>query len=48
MFGWLIYWLEEKRKLRRQMQELNRSRWERRNRPAFHRKTTRWVMVRTL
>ena len=47
MLNWLLYWYEEKRKLRRQMQFLAQSRWERRNLPAFRRRSNRWPMVKT-
>ena len=48
MIGWLMYWHDEKRKLRKQMQGLMESRWQRRNHPAFRHRRTRWSMVRTL
>lgn len=48
MLGFIKYWLDQKRMLRRQMQQLQYSRWERRNIPAFSRRRTRWSMVKTL
>ncbi len=48
MFGWLRYWHDQKKMLRRQMQHLQISRWERRNLPVFSRRRTRWSMVKTL
>ncbi len=47
MISWLLYWHEQKKTLRRQMQHLQYSRWQRRNAPAFARKS-RWSMVKTL
>ncbi len=48
MLSWLIYWYDQKKMLRRQMQQLQYSRWARRNHPAFRRRATRWSMVKTL
>ncbi len=48
MLSWLKYWLDQKKMLRRQMQYLQYSRWERRNQPAFVHRKTRWSMVKTL
>jgi hypothetical protein len=48
MFSWMKYWHDQRKLLRRQMQQLQLSRWERRNHPAFVRRKTRWSMVRTL
>lgn len=48
MLSWIKYWFEQKKALRKQMQQLAYSRWERRNHPAFQSRRTRWSMVKTL
>ncbi len=48
MLSFIKYWLDQKRMLRRQMQQLQYSRWERRNHPVFARRKSRWSMVKTL